>query len=471
MNWPNLAVLAAVIVAFAGIRHLRRRRLNFSVITLIALLVGIPIGLFGRGHAAYIEPIGHIYINTLLASVAPLIVLSIISSIASLGSIQQLRTIGVRSIGWLMLSTALAVVLALGLALAAETGRGVGATLGGQELSVLQNSVQDFTDVVISFFPVNLVGDFGANRVIPLIIVSVVVAVAYLSLADRNAESVRPFRELVDALKLVVFKAVGYVIRLTPYAVASLTASVVANTENLSGQFRSLLGLLALAWLACFVHAFLVNSVILRVFADVSPLAFFRKVLPAQVTAFTTQSSMGTLPVTTDVLTRRIGVHPQIAHFTAPLGTTIGMPGCAGIWPMLIAVWGINAYDISYSIRDYVVLAVLGTIVSLGTAGVPGTATVAAATVLAAAGLPLDFIAVTLPISMIADMARTATNVTAAAVSATVVARQTGLFDDEVFAGRVAYDEDAGESSTDADALQAEVDDLVATYTHAEETR
>ena len=218
---------------------------------------------------------------------------------------------------------------------------------------------------------------------------------------------------------------------------------MVANTTDLGTSSGRWSACSRSTWAVCFAHAFIVNGVILRVFADVPTIAFFRKIFPAQITAFTTQSSVGTLPVTTSVLTRRVGVHPEVAHFTAPLGTTIGMPGCAGIWPMLIAVWGINAYGLNYSLSDYLVLALLCTIVSIGTAGVPGTATVAAATVIAAAGLPLEFVAVTIPIGMIADMARTTTNVTAAAVSATVVARQTGLLDDEIFASSIATDDDA----------------------------
>ncbi|MET3963048.1 Na+/H+-dicarboxylate symporter [Marmoricola sp. OAE513] len=438
MKWPELAALAAVLVVFVGVHLLRRRKLNFSLLTLLALVVGIPVGLAARGHVEYVAPIGRIYINVLLAVVGPLIAVAIISSIVSLGSIEKLRTIGLRSAGWLLLSNAIAVVLALGAALAVGTGTGVNETLGGEQLSVLQNSVQDFTSVVVDFFPSNVVGDFGANHIIPIIMISVALAVAYLVLLEKDAAKVQPFGDLVEAAKLVIFKAVGFVIGLTPYAIVALTTTTVANTADLGDKFWSLLGLLGLAWATCFVHTFGFNAIVLRVFADVSPLRFFRKLLPAQVTAFTTQSSVGTLPVTTDVLTTKVGVHPEIAHFTAPLGTTIGMPGCAGIWPMLIAVWGINAYGIDYSLQDYLVLALLGTVVSIGTAGVPGTATVAAATVFAAAGLPLEFIAVTLPISTIADMARTATNVTAAAVSATVVARQTGLLDDDVFEDRAA---------------------------------
>ena len=441
MDWINLAVLGVVVAAFVGLRELRKRRVNFSLITLTALLIGIPIGFFAQGHASYIEPIGRIYINVLLAAVAPLIVLSIISSITSLGSLAQLKSIGVRSIVWLLVSNALGVVLALGLGLFSEIGKGVGETLGGQELSVLKNSVQNFGDVFVNFFPTNIVSDVAGNHIIPLILIAVTVSIAYLALAERRLKEVKGFRDNVESLKLVVFKAVQYVIKLTPYAVLSLTTQVVANTKNLGPQFFSLIGLLGLTWLACVLHTFGINSVLLRVFAKVSPLRFFKKIFPAQLTAFTTQSSLGTLPVTTDLLTRKIGVHPEIAHFTAPLGTAVGMPGCAGIWPILISVWGINAYGIQYSLLNYAVLAVFATIVSIGTAGVPGAATVSSATVLAAVGLPLEFIAVTLPISLIADMARTATNVTAASVSSTIVARQVGLLDDSVFNSNITEEE------------------------------
>lgn len=440
MDWISLGVLALVLVAWAVIFLLRRRRVNFTVVTLLALVVGIPIGLIARGHADFVEPLGKIYLNVLLASVAPLIFVSIISSLTSLGNLARLRSVGFRSVFWLLLSNALAVVLALGIGLATGIGSGVDATTGNEELSVLENSVQDFGTVFVNFFPTNLIDDLARNHIIPILIAAVVIGVAYLALADRKAREVRPFKVGLDALRLVIYKAVSYVIRLTPYAIVALTTTVLAGTENLGAQFVSLLGLLGLTWLACALHTFGINALLLRLAAGVSPVQFFRKIAPAQLTAFTTQSSIGTLPVTTDVLTRRVGVHPEVAHFTAPLGATLGMPGCSGIWPVLVAVWGINAYNIPYTLTDYLVLALLGAIVSLGVAGVPGTATIAAATVLAAAGLPLDFVAATLPISAIADMARTATNVTAAAVSTTIVARSTDLLDDRIFRGEIEFD-------------------------------
>lgn len=443
VNGAGLATLAAVAVSWVAIWFLRKQRLNFSVVALFALAVGVPIGLVAKAHVDTIAPIGEIYLNILLATVAPLILVAIISSITSLGSLAKLRSIGLRSIFWLLLSNALAVVLAMGLALAFQPGKGIHHTLGGLSTDAVQGQVQNFSQVVVGFFPTNVIQNFSANDIIPIILIAVVLSVAYLAIAEKEPEQVRSFRDGAEALKLVIFKVVGYVIRVTPYAVVALTAHMVGTSTNLGDDFQSLVGLLALVWGACFLHTYLVNGAILMAFANVPVIAFFRKIFPAQLTAFSTQSSIGSLPVTTARLTRKVGVHSEIAHFTAPLGATIGMPGCAGIWPIMIAIWGINAYGIQYSVSDYVVLAVLGIIVSIGTAGVPGAATVAAATVLSAARLPLEFVAATIPISIIADMARTTTNVTAAAVSATVVARQTGLLNDEIFAGRVEfYDDD-----------------------------
>jgi len=439
VNWSALATLGAVAISWAGIWWLRKRRLNFSLVALLALAAGIPIGLLAREHVDAINPIGRIYINVLLATVAPLILVTIVSSITSLGSMAQLRGIGVRSVFWLLTSNALAVVLAMGLGFAFRPGAGAVGEVGAVATDAIEGQVQSFDQVVVSFFPTNVVQSFSTNAIIPIILIAVTLAVAYLSLPDAEREKARLFRDGAEALRLVIFKAVGYVIRLTPYAVVALTATMVGNSTNLGRGFWSLLGLLALVWGACFLHAYGINSVLLQVFAEVRPVAFFRKIFPAQLTAFTTQSSIGTLPVTTSRLTREVGVHPEVAHFTAPLGATFGMPGCAGIWPILIAVWGINAYGWAYTPGQYVMLALLSVVVSIGVAGVPGAATVAAATVMAAAGLPLEFVAVTIPIGVIADMARTATNVTAASVSATIVARQTGLLSDAIFEGRLPF--------------------------------
>src|SRR3954471_2311745 len=245
VNGPALATLAAVALSWAGIWWLRSHHVHFSFVAIAALLAGIPIGLVAGSHVETINPIGRIYINVLLATVGPLILVAIVSSILSLGSLAKLRSIGLRAIFWLLLSNALAVVLALGLGFAFEPGHGVHRRLGGVSTDTIQGQVQDFGQVVVGFFPTNVVENFSANDIIPIILIAVTLSIAYLSLAEKEPEKVRPFRTGAEALKLVVFKVVAYVIRLTPYAVVALTASMVGSSTNLGRNFWSLVGLLA----------------------------------------------------------------------------------------------------------------------------------------------------------------------------------------------------------------------------------
>ena len=266
-----------------------------------------------------------------------------------------------------------------------------------------------------------------------MIFTAILVAVAYVFVAHDNKEKVKPFKNLVEALKEIIFKILDWVIELTPYAVLTLVATSVGNGINSSGMIWSLVMLLIVCFIAFIIDSYLINAVLLKVFAKVNPIKFFKKILPAQIVAFSTQSSAGTLPVATEILTDKIGVSGKVANVTTPLGTTIGMPGCAGIWPILVSLYGIYGLGINFSLTDYITLVVVALFVSFGTAGVPGTATVTTASVLTVMGLPLELIVLTIPISALADTGRTATNITGAMVSATIVARQEDSLDDEIF--------------------------------------
>lgn len=436
MDTWSLVALAVTFGLFAGVWVLGRLRVNFAVLTIGALIAGAAVGVVFQGHVDHLAPLGRIYINLLLAIVAPLVIVSILSSVTSLGSTAKLRTIGISSALWLLGLNLIAILLTLGLSLEVGLGKNADLARSGVDTRSLDEITKPFAEVFIGFFPTNVVKDVSENNIIPIIVFTLLIAVSAAVVAERSPATVAPFLHLVEAGRAIIFRAVGYVIALTPYAVLVLTAVAASSAVGRRAQLLSLLGLLVVGYVACILDTYVVNAVILRSAAHVSPLAFFRKILPAQTTAFTTQSSAGTLPVTTSVLTQRVGVPADIAGFTAPLGTTIGMPGCAGIWPILLAVYAVNGLGLSYGLADYALLVLVCLVVSIGTAGVPGTATIVATTVLTAAGLPLEVVILTLPISAIVDMARTATNVTAAAVAATVVARRVGRLDDDVFAGR-----------------------------------
>ncbi|MCC8023535.1 MAG: dicarboxylate/amino acid:cation symporter [Clostridiales bacterium] len=427
-SWISLAALAAAGVLFAFLAFLSKRGVDFSLRTIIGLGLGVLLGLAFRGSLDYVSPFGSIYINVITVVVAPLIILS---SVTSLETTKKLRSLGGRSVFWLLLNTLLAILLSLGAGLLFGVGSGSGVALEGVDTAYLEERKVSVTDVFVDFFPSNLVSDIQSNRIIPIIIGSLVVAAAYIAVKDRV--NVAPFKSLVEAAKEIVFKVVEYIIGLTPYAVLVLVASAVSRATSAADTILPLLLLLAVTYAVCIIHTYLINGVLVAVGARVNPVRFFRHILSSQVTAFTTQSSVGTLPVNIRNLTKKVGVSEEVANFTGSLGATIGMPGCAGVWPVLLAVFAINALGIEYSVLQYALLAVIALAVSFGTAGVPGTATVTATAVFTAAGLPLEVIVLLTPISAIADMARTATNVTAAAVSATIVAKRQGALDLDVF--------------------------------------
>jgi len=432
--------LTVVSALFVIIFLLRKKGADFTLVILGALIAGFFVGAVFQGHTDWIAPLGKVYISVLSALVIPLVIVSIVSSVTSLSSVAQLKGIGARSVFWLLSTTAIAIVLTMGLAMAFGIGRGSGISIQGVDASNYQAAPVSFSTVLVGMFPRNIISDISNEHIVPVILFSVLIAISYVLAAHEHGDKVLPFKQGVEALKTVIFKAVAFIIELTPYAVLALTVSVASNGLSRAGMMWSLLALLVFSFVLFALDIWVVNAVLVKAFAGLSPGRFFRKIIPAQLIGFSTQSSAGTLPVTTRVLTDEIGVAPSVATFTASLGTTIGMPGCSGIWPVLVAIYGIHGLGLTYGLKDYAMLALVSLIVSMGTAGVPGTATVVTAAVLAAVGLPLQILVLVIPVSAIADTGRTVTNITAAMVASAIVARKEGLLDDAIFDDDRAYE-------------------------------
>ena len=394
-----VAVWASAVVLFALIAVLRAVfKLNFSLLTVLALGLGIALSLVFDGQVDSLNLLGNIYINLITALVAPLIFVSIISSITYVGSLKKLRSIGLRSVGWLLLTNLIAIVMTLGVAIPLHIGSGVKLVDDESTAGFLTSQTAPLDQVILNFFPKNIVGDLSGNRVVPIIITATVLAIAIVSVGRQKDVSI--VKRFFEQTKDVIYKAVGYVVELTPYAVVVLGATSTAATTSKADALLALLSILVLGFVLNIIQAFVVNGLLLKFVAHVSPLTFFKAVLPAQTTAFATQSSVATLPLSIRQL-GTVGVGADVANFTTPIGTTIGMPGCAGVWPMLSAVFTINALGLGYSPVSYVALAVIGLLSSIGTAGVPGTAIVTATTVFTAVGLPVQLLVPLVPVSNI----------------------------------------------------------------------
>jgi Na+/H+-dicarboxylate symporter len=280
--------------------------------------------------------------------------------------------------------------------------------------------VPTFVDTIVSLFPQNLASHWTNGEIVPIVLFVILVGLSFNALAADKPEQVAPFKSFIDAGNLVMGKVVSTVISFTPYAVLSLIARAVSR--NALSDLLPLFSVLILAYVLCAIQLFLVEGVLLKVVGHLNPIKFFQGIWPAAVVAFTSQSSVGTIPVTVNQLTKKLGVNEDIASFVASLGANLGMPGCAGIWPSLLAIFAIHILGIEYTLPQYIFLIALTLIVSAGTVGVPGTATITATAVFTAAGLPVEVIVLVAPISSIVDMARTATNVVGAATAATLVA-------------------------------------------------
>ena len=231
----------------------------------------------------------------------------------------------------------------------------------------------------------------------------------------------------------IIYRILAFVIDLTPFAVLCLVAGSASQIFEDKKSLVQLVLLVVMIYVVCLVHSYGFNAILIKFVAKLSPIKFFKKILPAQITAFTTSSSVGSIPASIEGQRKRVGIDEEISNFTTSLGTTIGMPGCTCVWPILLAIFYTNAVGISWTVSDYVMLAVVCLILSLGSAGVPGIGVVSAMAVFKAVNLPIAAIVLLVPINNISDMIRTFDNVTAGNVTAAIVARKMGTLDDNIF--------------------------------------
>lgn len=429
MNTDFIAIgaLIVAILLIGFLIFLSRKKVDFGLRTIIALVFGVILGVIFSGHTTYIKPIGTVYANLISAFVVPLLLFSVISSVTNLENINKLKTIGLKSASLLVFTTFIASILTIVVSLFLKVGKGASITL---PTDYVAKEVPNITQVVIDLFPKNFFNQASNNAIVPIIIFSLLVGIAVVSLSTKDPQGVKPFKDFIDSASKVINTVISYIIEFTPYAVLSLVANAVSN--NGADKLLPLIFVLLVAYLLCFIQTFGVNSVLVGLLAKLNPIKFFKHIWPAQVIAFTTQSSIGTIPAT-DKCLRKAGVSESITSFVVPLGANVGMPGCAGIWPALLAVFAINGLNIEYSIGQYIFLVLITTLVSIGTVGVPGTSTITATAVFAAAGLPIEIIVILAPISSIVDMARTTTNVSAAAASALIIAKNENELDLEKY--------------------------------------
>ena len=454
MNFPLILNIAAFVVILAALRYCAHLKPNWSLAkrVLLGMALGIVFGLalhliYGDDSAtlkqsiAWFSIVGGGYIQLLQMIVMPLVLVSVLNSVAKLNNASSLGKISVLTIGTLLLTTLISALVGVFVTnLFGLTAQGL--VQGAQEtarLTAIQDNyvgkVAELTmpQLLQSFLPKNPFAELTGAK--PTSIISVVIFAAFLGVAALHLlkdEAAKGERVLVaiDTAQAWVMKLVRLVIGLTPYGVFALMTNVVATSN--AEDIIKLGGFVVASYLGLAIM-FGVHAVLLTL-NGINPIRFFRKVWPALSFAFTSRSSAATIPLSIEAQTRRLGVPESIASFAASFGTTIGQNGCAGLYPAMLAVMlaptvGINPLDLTW----IATLVAIVTLSSVGVAGVGGGATFAALIVLPAMGLPVTLVALLISIEPLIDMGRTALNVNGSMAAGTITSQLLRQTDRRVF--------------------------------------
>ena len=392
---------------------------QLSLQVLLALVLGALAGVLLAEQAVLLKPLGTIFLNAIKLLVAPLIFFALVSGIVAMQGQQQLGRLAVKTIG-LFLVTAL---IASGLGLLVGTLAGFEANPALSQTVIAAKQIPPVSQVLTDLVPANFLAPFVAGNVLQIIVLAILTGIAL----NSAGAAVEPIRQFVAGGSSLMFALTQLVLKFTPIGVFGLIAATV-------GQYGLTvllpLGSFILAiYIACLLHIFGVYGALVKLGSKMPLRDYFRAILPAQLVAFSTGSSYGTLPVTYKVVTEKLKVSRSYASFVLPLGSTINMDGCGGIYPAIAAIFIAKLYGIELEALDYLLIAGTATIASLGTAGVPGTALVMLTVTLTVVGLPLEGIAFIAAVDRIVDMMRTTTNVSGDMAVALVVAESEGLLE------------------------------------------
>ncbi|MBO5875484.1 MAG: dicarboxylate/amino acid:cation symporter [Alistipes sp.] len=393
---------------------------NLGLWILVAMVAGIVVGAVMGEQATIFAPLGTLFIQLIKMLVVPLVGISIISGAASLGSSRSAGKIGIVSIAYIMLTTVMAVVVAIAAALIFKPGIGLGSEgvasiMAHASTEQSAGSELSFWDTIIGMIPENPIRALTEGNILQIIIFGLILGFGIASIDEHKRNKVvNGLNYLLEAL----IWCIGKVMLIAPLGVFGLMAEAMGTFG-----FDILLKVANLLWvdlIAVLVVGLVLYPLTISLFSNISVKAFFKAMLRPQIVAFSTASSMATLPVTMGAC-ERMGISKLVSGFVVPLGATINMTGNA-IYYTLVAIFFAQFYGIELGLASYVAITVTASLGSIGQAGVPGP-TLMVVAVLVAAGIPIEGLPLLYALDRIFDMIRTVLNITGDAACAAVTDR------------------------------------------------
>ncbi len=414
-----------------------KKKLSLSTIIFIALLTGavfgilihyfIPEGYFRDTILinGILYVLGNGFIRLMQMLVVPLVFCSLVCGAMAIGDTKTLGTVGVKTIIFYLITTALAVCLALSVASLINPGLGMHETVSDTSAAV-ETSTINFADTLLNIIPKNIFNSLANGDMLPVIVFALFIGILLASMGNRVSTVANFFSQFND----IMMEMTTAVMKVAPVGVFCLIAKTFAGIGF--DAFVPMLKYMGSVILALALQCFVVYQVLLFLFTRLNPFRFIRKFFPVMTFAFSTSTSNATIPLSIDTLFKKIGVSKRISSFTIPLGATINMDGTS-IMQGVAVIFIAQAYGIDLTPSALATVVATATVASIGTAGVPSVGLVTLSMVLTSVGLPTEGIALIMGIDRILDMLRTAVNITGDAVCTTIIARQQGAFKKEVF--------------------------------------
>ena len=389
---------------------MEKKKLSLPVQIVIALILGIAAGLIfyfiGKPEFTtnYLKPFGTIFVNLLKFIVVPVVLLSMIDGIISMGDMKKVGSVGWKTVAYFLITTAAACVIGL---LFANIFNNAGwfPTLALEEGAVWDKATSaNFMDTLVAIFPSNMWKSFTEANMLQVIVIALMFGGGILAAGEKGKLA----KDMVSTLYAVIERVMAFIIALSPIGVFTMMAWVVATQgPEILGSLAVVLGC---AYLGYIVHAILCYSFSAKAFAGISPFRFFKKASPAMIFAFTSTSSAATIPLSKECADE-LGAENDVSSFVIPLGATINMDGTA-IYQCVATIFLATCCGMTLTLGQMVTIVVTATLASIGTAGAPGAGMIMLAMVLEAMNIPVDMIMIIYGIDRLFDMGRTCLNIT-----------------------------------------------------------
>lgn len=441
----SILILVGMIII---LNRLKSNKVSFSKRMIIGLLMGLVLGFsidfIGTNNPIYLDfareeisvwfsLVGKGFVKLIQLMAVPVVFLSIIKVVIDVEG-NQIKKLTAKTFATLLSTTAIAAAIGVFVVkLFGLEGSNFTGDLSSGSLDYMEDiASQSFPEFFLDLIPNNIIDVMGDNAsIVSVVIIAGLLASAIRFLLHKKPEKVEPVVTLLDSLRETMNSTLINIIKLMPYGVVALIANTIVS--NGIQSILGVVGFILAIYTAIIIMMFVYVLILLAL--GLNPLTFYKKAYTTIVFAFSSRSSVGTLPYTLKTLTEDLGVSDQTANFVGTLGTSIGLNGCAGVFPAMLGTLVAAALGVEMNFTFFILLIVVVTVGSIGIAGVPGTATVAATVTLNGLGFgaALSQIGSIFGIDPIIDMGRTALNVTGSMISAIFVDNWEGTLNRDLY--------------------------------------